>query len=103
MATTKKEIVSLRAFEARMRRHYLKTEEWELCKRRGKAAETKGDYYLVSGRTIAAEFALPDMVKAAVESGNLKPYEAIQFNNESALYCEQVDGSCVVKLLKLDG
>lgn len=72
-----KVIVSLRAFEARMRRHYAK-QEITLCKRRGKEAERKGEYFGVHSNLISFDADVHTMVSHAREDGLLKPYEAVQ-------------------------
>ena len=72
-----KEIIALRAFESRVRRNYEK-DDVKLCKRRGKEAERKGDYFGLKGQQIAFDADLRTLVANARTDGILKPYEVVE-------------------------
>jgi len=72
-----KSTISLRAFEARAKRNYAK-EDIQLCKRRGKIAERKGEYFGVAGNSIQFDADLRELIRHARNDGWLKPYEVVQ-------------------------
>jgi len=72
-----KEVVTVRAFEARVRRDYEK-KGVKLCKRRGKEAERKGDYFGLDGQQISFDADLRDLISAARKDNLLRPFEVVE-------------------------
>lgn len=72
-----KEVINTRAFETRMRRHYEK-QEIKLCKRRGKEAERKGEYFGINGNLVSFDADVRALVKQARDLNLLKPYEVVE-------------------------
>lgn len=72
-----KEVITVRAFEARVRRDYEK-KEVKLCKRRGKEAERKGEYFGIAGALVSFDADLRTLVQHARADNLLKPHEVVE-------------------------
>ena len=77
-----KSFISIRAFEGRMKRHRLSTENEEMkkCRADSRGYQTLGQYYFVDDYSNNVEdygISLDTLIEWAREDGVLKPYEEV--------------------------